>query len=93
MVVNDLSKYNTLTIGSRTRSGIVGTTYYIIYGYYTNEDGDSISETIMKTTNTSSQKETFDISKYDRLMFDICCTQSGGSGWKSYYFNNIEILP
>lgn len=93
MTVNDLSKYNTLTIGSRTRNGTAGTTYYQIFGYYTSEDGNSIRETIMKTTNTSSEKETFDISKYDRLMFGICCVKVGGSGWKNYYFNNIEILP
>lgn len=93
MTVNDLSKYNTLTIESRTRTGTAGTTYYRIFGYYTSEDGNSTRETIMQTTNTSSEKETFDISKYDRLMFDVTCTKVGGSGWKYYYFNNIEILP
>ncbi len=90
---NNLSEYNILTIESRTRTGVVGATYYQIIGYYKNDEGKIVEENVLYTTEPSNSLETYNISKYESISINIVCTAGGGStSFENYYFNNIRIF-
>ena len=91
-LIDKLDNYNTLTVGSRTRNRVSGTTYWRIIGYYEDSEGKTKTENILNTTSPSNVIETFNIEKYKKIMFKVVCTATGGSGWCSYYFKNIEIF-
>ena len=92
-IIDKLNDYKTLTVGSRTRNGVAGTTYWQIKGYYEDNEGKIKVENILYTTSPSNTIETFNIEKYNKIMFRVVCTAtSGGLSWCYYYFDNIEIF-
>ena len=89
--VTNLQDYETLVIKSRTTSYVVGTTYFQVLGYYTDEKGNNVFETILYTTDTNSNQEIYNISKYNAIGFNVICNVVGGNQWGLYRFNGIEI--
>jgi len=84
-------KYNTLTIDNRMRTGVIGTTYWAIYGY--DESDCTGNETkFLFTTEPSSSLETFDISGYECIRLQVECHAGNGVvAWYGYYFNGISL--
>lgn len=84
--------YNTLTIGSRTRDKVAGTTYWKIIAYSESDcTGDSTE--LLNSTSVSSEIETYNISEYKCVFLHINCAATGSSAsWARYYFNDITLL-
>ena len=82
--------YNTLTIGSRTRSGVAGTTYWRIRAF---KDANCTETSILlDTTEASNSIETFDVSEYKCVALEVYCTATNGVvAWYSYDFNDIKL--
>ena len=85
-------KYNILTIDSRTRTGVAGTTYWRIIGYE-QEDCTGTNTYLLNTTDPSNSSETFDISDYKCIYLVVSCTATNNVvAWYHYYFNGITFL-
>ena len=82
--------YNTLTIGSRTRSGVAGTTYWRIRAF---KDANCTETSILlDTTEASNSIETFDVSEYKCVALEVYCTAHNGVvAWYRYDFNDIKF--
>lgn len=88
----DAQNYKTLTVGSRTRGGVIGTTYWQIVGY-SEADCTGTETNLLYTTTPSSDVETYDISEYKCIFLQAICTSTGSSNaWKYYNFNDITLL-
>ena len=84
-------KYNILTIDSRTRSGVAGTTYWEIFGY-DNADCNGTNTQLLATTDISNSLETFDISEYKCITLKVrCATINNVRSWYYYYYNGVTL--